>query len=115
MESIFRTYPAVRKKHKECVPILMDEGEFWAKFFQSHYFHRDRLPVSKDVFYSCAKSDDKEMRKEVDVLRQTHKEIIALVDESEREEPSFSNSIFNSDQKATESAGVTAHRNMIKR
>ena len=40
IESIFKTYPAVKKKHIENVPSKLSEQEFWTKFFQSHYFHR---------------------------------------------------------------------------
>ena len=41
IESIFKTYPAVKKKHTENVPTgKLSEQEFWTKFFQSHYFHR---------------------------------------------------------------------------
>ncbi|CAH2054805.1 unnamed protein product, partial [Iphiclides podalirius] len=60
IDAIFKTYPAVRKKHIDYVPNKMTEAEFWTKFFQSHYFHRDRIASSssKDLFGECAKLDD---------------------------------------------------------
>lgn len=59
IECIFKTYPAVRKKHMEYVPTKLSESEFWTKFFQSHYFHRDRIHSgTKDIFTECAKLDD---------------------------------------------------------
>ncbi|XP_050674132.1 general transcription factor IIH subunit 1 [Leptidea sinapis] len=60
IDAIFKTYPAVRKKHMDYVPNKMTEAEFWTKFFQSHYFHRDRIASSssKDLFGECAKMDD---------------------------------------------------------
>lgn len=66
IESIFKTYPMVKKKHAEYVPHKMSENEFWTKFFQSHYFHRDRINFSsKDMFSDCAKNDDDEIKEEI--------------------------------------------------
>ncbi|KAH8401137.1 hypothetical protein KR009_003183 [Drosophila setifemur] len=60
---IFKTYPAVKRKHIENVPAKMPESEFWTKFFQSHYFHRDRLTAgTKDIFTECGKIDDQALK-----------------------------------------------------
>lgn len=55
IEAIFRTYPAVKRKHYDTVPHKISEGEFWKKFFESHYYHRDQ---NSDFFADCAKSDE---------------------------------------------------------
>lgn len=67
IECIFKAYPAVKKKHIENVPGKMNESEFWSKFFQSHYFHRDRIITSglKDIFVECQKIDDRALRSEI--------------------------------------------------
>ncbi|XP_039609168.1 general transcription factor IIH subunit 1 [Polypterus senegalus] len=63
IESIFRTYPAVKQKYAENVPHNMTEKEFWTRFFQSHYFHRDRISMGvQDLFSECAKLDDKGLK-----------------------------------------------------
>jgi len=68
IESIFKTYPAVKRKHVDNVPNKLSEQEFWTKFFQSHYFHRDRIHAAgtKDLFSECAKEDDKIMTKQLE-------------------------------------------------
>lgn len=119
IESIFKTYPAVRKKHVQCVPAEMTESAFWTKFFQSHYFHRDRLPVLKDLFSDCAKADDKEMRKELDKVKLSHIDMMATLEETE----SVTGDGFLKDTEAQvndskDKDAVTPqgiYRNMIKR
>ena len=62
IEAIFQTYPAVKRKHFECVPNKLSEEEFWQRFFQSHYFHRDRISSMKDFFNDCAKQDEADIQ-----------------------------------------------------
>ncbi|XP_030056952.1 general transcription factor IIH subunit 1 isoform X4 [Microcaecilia unicolor] len=84
IESIFRTYPAVKLKYAENVPHNMTEKDFWTRFFQSHYFHRDRLNTgSKDLFAECAKMDEKGLKTMVSQgVRNPLLDLLALEDKS---------------------------------
>ncbi|KAH7696646.1 BSD domain-containing protein, partial [Aphelenchoides avenae] len=64
IQAIFRTYPAVERKHLELVPHELTEEEFWTKFFQSHYFHRERVNDMNpnDPFTDCVKMDENDMK-----------------------------------------------------
>ncbi|CAD5219558.1 unnamed protein product [Bursaphelenchus okinawaensis] len=71
IHAIFKTYPIVEKKHLELVPHAMTEQEFWAKFFQSHYFHKekDMNEDPNDPFFECDKNDAKEINNEKNEAR----------------------------------------------
>uniref|UniRef100_A0A2P2I1J3 General transcription factor IIH subunit 1-like n=1 Tax=Hirondellea gigas TaxID=1518452 RepID=A0A2P2I1J3_9CRUS len=60
MLAVYRTYPAVKKKHDDYVPSRMTESDFWTRFFQSHYYSAHTTSRTEDVFFECAKYDDKE-------------------------------------------------------
>ncbi|XP_065314570.1 general transcription factor IIH subunit 1-like isoform X2 [Gordionus sp. m RMFG-2023] len=72
IDSIFRIYPSVKQKHEEHVPHVISDIEFWTKFFQSHYFYRDRNLTkqsanSKDYFFSeCLRIDEKSVQEEIE-------------------------------------------------
>ncbi|CAJ0931010.1 unnamed protein product, partial [Mesorhabditis belari] len=65
IQAIFNTYPIVERKHIELVPHEMTEPEFWTKFFQSHYYYRQRevLPNPNDPFSECVRQDEAEIEK----------------------------------------------------
>ncbi|MFH4983764.1 hypothetical protein AB6A40_010473 [Gnathostoma spinigerum] len=68
IQSNFKTYPAVEKKHLELVAHEMSEQQFWGKLFQSHYFHRERSanPNPSEPFSDCIMTDDIGMHKLLD-------------------------------------------------
>lgn len=112
IECIFKTYPAVKRKHRDNVPAKMTESEFWTKFFQSHYFHRDRIiGGTKDIFTECGKIDDHALRKEV---AQSAGDV--LLDLRSFEDNSLEEGFGGA---ASETNGVNSgnivHQNMIKR
>jgi len=42
MRQIFILYPAVHKAYEAMVPLELSEEQFWRKYLESEYFHRDR-------------------------------------------------------------------------
>lgn len=112
IECIFKTYPAVKRKHSEHVPAKLTESEFWTKFFQSHYFHRDRIMGgTKDLFTECGKIDDQALKKAVaesagDVLLDLRSFVDNSLDEGYGGAPSDINGV---------NSGHIVHQNMIKR
>ena len=108
---IFKTYPAVKRKHQENVPHKMPESEFWTKFFQSHYFHRDRINAgTKDLFTECAKIDDQEMKKDLQTGIND-----PLLDITSFEDKNLDENYGSEVGRADKPSGNIVHQSMIKR
>ncbi|XP_058459041.1 general transcription factor IIH subunit 1 [Malaya genurostris] len=112
IECIFKTYPAVKRKHTEHVPAKLTESEFWTKFFQSHYFHRDRIAAgTKDIFTECGKIDDQHLKQAVqENLGDPLLDIRSFEDNTLEE--GFCSATIN---KHTVNSGNIVHQSMIKR
>lgn len=116
IDCIFKTYPAVKKKHQENVPTKLSESEFWTKFFQSHYFHRDRLTSgTKDIFTECSRIDDKAL--EQAVLENAGDPLLdmRLFEDSSLAEGFCSASTTERPTPGQDKSGNIVHQNMIKR
>lgn len=89
----------------------MQESEFWTKFFQSHYFHRDRINAgTKDLFTECAKIDDKEMKKDLQTGIND-----PLLDIASFEDTDLDENYGSQLGKADKASGNIVHQSMIKR
>ncbi|KAG5682005.1 hypothetical protein PVAND_011401 [Polypedilum vanderplanki] len=112
IESVFRAYPAVKKKHAEHVPNKLTESEFWTKFFQSHYFHRDRITTGmKDLFAECGKMDESMLKKDI---KKSNDPLLNLskFGDNTIEEGFCSSSLVDN---KIDNAGNIVHQNIIKR
>ncbi|XP_072933554.1 general transcription factor IIH subunit 1 [Epargyreus clarus] len=112
IDAIFKTYPAVRKKHIDYVPNKMTEAEFWTKFFQSHYFHRDRIASSssKDLFGECAKMDDQAI---ASAMKHTTLDLTVDIPQFTEPVPLLPEDEGPVEKDKGDNASI--HRNMIKR
>lgn len=112
IECIFKTYPAVKKKHSEYVPAKMSESEFWTKFFQSHYFHRDRIMTgTKDIFTECGKMDDKALQ---EAVKKSSGDV--LLDLRSFEDNTLEEGFGGAaSDKSGVNSGNIVHQNMVKR
>eukprot|EP00970_Alexandrium_tamarense_P011637 scaffold2554_cov180-Alexandrium_tamarense.AAC.6 len=49
MRQIFLMYPSVHKAYEEKVPLELSEEQFWRKYLESEYFHRDRGRIGAHI------------------------------------------------------------------
>ena len=76
IRQIFLMYPAVHRAYEEKVPLELSEEQFWRKYLESEYFHRDRGRIGahigrvnereqmeKERFGKKKRSDDDEKQK----------------------------------------------------
>ncbi|CAO1379308.1 unnamed protein product [Diamesa hyperborea] len=114
IDCIFKTYPAVKKKHNENVPNKLSESEFWTKFFQSHYFHRDRITTGiKDIFTECGKIDDNTLR--IEIKSNLGDPLLDLGKFADNTiEDGFCSSATSNEQKQDNSGNIV-HQSIIKR
>lgn len=49
MRQIFILYPAVHRAYVEKVPLELSEEQFWRKYLESEYFHRDRGRIGSHI------------------------------------------------------------------
>lgn len=49
MRQIFIMYPAVHRAYEEKVPLELSEEQFWRKYLESEYFHRDRGMIGAHI------------------------------------------------------------------
>lgn len=89
----------------------MSESDFWTKFFQSHYFHRDRINTgTKDLFTECAKIDDQELKK--DIQSGINDPLLDITSFEDKTTDGFYDS---GSGKIDKSSGNIVHQSMIKR
>nr|CAB3251307.1 general transcription factor IIH subunit 1-like [Phallusia mammillata] len=118
IQSIFSTYPAVKRKYMDKVPDKLSEKEFWEMFFQSHYFHRDRLNQgnsSKDIFSDCIKKDDQDLLALLQIgVKDSFNDLTYLEDEDSTKAEGYGTQADVS-SKGKPSSTQLINKNIIKR
>jgi transcription initiation factor TFIIH subunit 1 len=116
IDSVFKAYPGVKKKYTDCVPAKLSESEFWTKFFQSHYFHRDRVATGiKDIFSDSGKIDDSILKKDVRKNMNDPFLNIARFGDNTIEEGFCSSSTHDQKESGDPNNGNIVHQSIIKR
>jgi transcription initiation factor TFIIH subunit 1 len=65
MRQIFILYPAVHKAYEEKVPLELSDEQFWRKYLESEYFHRDRGRIGAASTNHNSNNADKKKNKNV--------------------------------------------------
>lgn len=63
MRQIFILYPAVHKAYEEKVPLELSDEQFWRKYLESEYFHRDRGRLGAASRQGDGSKEDKQIKK----------------------------------------------------
>lgn len=109
IQSIFKTYPAVKQKYTQHVPHKMSEKDFWAKFFQSYYFRRDQInTTSTDLFADCSLKENDEIRKRLAKIMDPN-------DILESQKEVFSEDGFGLTDFVSDKPSNLSNQNLIKR
>lgn len=106
MRQIFIMYPAVHDTYEEKVPLELSEEQFWRKYLESEYFHRDRGRVgssARSVTGLTSRTNEKESSKaddEEEQQKKKQKQRSQQEEDKEREETArmgaaSSNDIFS--------------------
>ena len=93
IRQIFIMYPAVHRAYEEKVPLELSEEQFWRKYLESEYFHRDRGRIGSHI----GKVNDRE-RMEQERLFGKHKDDENNIDKDGKK-------LSNEDKKKKEDAG----------
>lgn len=111
MRQIFIMYPSVHDTYEEKVPLELSEEQFWRKYLESEYFHRDRgrigssartVTKEKDTSGQAEEDDEKKKSKDEDKERE----------ETARMGAASSNDIFSRKELALQKRNDKARNSM---